>query len=228
MKAAKMLRIFLIRHGRTALEGRYKGQLDLPLAPRGVRDIEGAALALKKILKKEKLELKALYTSDLTRALQSADIIGKMLGVKRVTPMGLLRERAFGEWEGMRYDEIEKMYPREFGLWVKDPFANNPVGGESSLAVKRRALASIREIIGRGRDGETLAIVSHSGILRVLLCYFLGMPYKNIFRADIGFGGISLVELYDGKTPVVRFMNFRAECGLGKRMRTKKGKGNGR
>ncbi len=217
MKAAKMLRIFLIRHGRTALEGRYKGQLDLPLAPGGVRDIEGAALALKKILKKEKLELKALYTSDLTRALQSADIIGKILGVKRVTPMGLLRERAFGEWEGMRYDEIEKMYPREFGLWVKDPFANNPVGGESSLAVKRRALASIREIIGRGRDGETLAIVSHSGILRVLLCYFLGMPYKNIFRADIGFGGISLVELYDGKTPVVRFMNFRAECGPEKR-----------
>ncbi|MDA8087279.1 MAG: histidine phosphatase family protein [Nitrospiraceae bacterium] len=216
MKTSAMLRIFLIRHGRTALEGRYKGQIDLPLAPEGVKDMLGAALALKKILKggSEGVKLNALYTSDLTRAIQSGDIIAKALGVGRVTPMALLRERAFGKWEGMRYDEIERMYPREFGLWVKDPFANSPVGGESSLAVKRRALASIKEITGQSRDGETLAIVSHSGILRVLLCYFLGMPYRNIFRADIGFGGISLVELYDGKTPVVRFMNFRPQaCG---------------
>ena len=213
---AKTLRVFLIRHGRTALEGRYKGRLDLPLSPDGIKDMEGTALVLRKILEAGRFRLKTLYASDLARAIQSAEIIAGAFGIKKVTPMGLLRERAFGEWEGMRYDEIERLYPREFGLWVKDPFANKPVGGESSLAVKRRALTGIQEIISRSRpEGGAIAIVSHSGILRVLLCHFLGMPYKNIFRADIGFGGLSLVELFDsgpgGKNPpcpVVRFMNL--------------------
>ncbi len=222
---AKPLRIFLIRHGRTALEGRYKGQLDPPLSPGGIKDVEGSALVLEKILENGSLRLNAIYASDLSRALQSADVIAKALKVKKVVPMGLLRERAFGKWEGMRYDEIEKLYPREFGLWVKDPFANRPVGGESSLAVKKRALASIKEITGRSRPGDTLAIVSHSGILRVLLCHFLGMPYKNIFRADVGFGGVSLVELFDfdfdfdGKagsppSPIIRFMNLMPDLAL--------------
>ena len=210
----KVLRIFLVRHGRTALEGRYKGQLDLPLSPEGIKDMEGSALILKKILGGGGFSLEAVYASDLMRAVQSAEMIAGAFGIKEVVRMELLRERAFGEWEGMRYDEIERVFPREFAQWVKDPFSNSPVGGESSQSVKRRALASMREIIDRNRPGSrpggAIAIVSHSGILRVLLCHFLGMPYKNIFRADIGFGGISLVELFDFnfETPVVRFMNL--------------------
>ena len=211
MKKDAVLRIFLVRHGRTALEGRYKGQIDLPMTSRGIKDIEGAALTIKKALKGKRKRLDALYTSDLARAVQSAEIIAGALHVKRVTRMDLLRERAFGKWEGMRYDEIEKMYPREFGLWVRDPFTHSPAGGESSRRVKERALASIKEIIGGSRDGESLAVVSHSGILRVLLCHFLGMPYKNIFRAEVDFGSVSLVELFDGKTPVVKFMNFKPD-----------------
>jgi broad specificity phosphatase PhoE len=58
------------------------------------------------------------------------------------------------------------------------------------------------------------AVVSHNGILRTLLCHFLGMPYRNIFRVSLDFGCLSLVEIYgDGtkaktKMPVVQFMNY--------------------
>ena len=201
--------LFLIRHGRTGLEGRYKGQIDVPLTSRGVKDMEASAAALKRILKGKKIN--ALYTSDLTRAVQSAGVIAERLGIRRVTPMELLRERAFGEWEGMRFDEIEKKYPREFARWVSDPFVNNPVGGETSSMVKRRALRALKEIMGPEKKlpgGRVAAIVSHNGILRTLLCHFLGMPYRNIFRVSLDFGCLSLVEIYEDRTPVVKFMNY--------------------
>ncbi len=207
----KPFSLFLIRHGRTGLEGRYKGQIDVPLTPGGVKDMEASAIALEKMLKGKKLN--ALYTSDLARAVQSAEVIASILGVKRVTRMELLRERAFGQWEGMRFDEIEKEYPGEFARWVDDPFTNNPVGGETSSMVKKRALRALDEIMGPGvkngnREGQVAAIVSHNGILRTLLCHFLGMPYRNIFRVSLDFGCLNLVEIYEGKTPVVQFMNF--------------------
>ncbi len=210
----KPFSLFLIRHGRTGLEGRYKGQIDVPLTPRGFKDMEATALALEKMLKGKKID--TLYTSDLTRAVQSAGVLSERLGVKEVIRMELLRERAFGQWEGMRFDEIEKKYPREFARWVKDPFINNPAGGESSGMVKRRALRALKEITGPA--GEVAAVVSHNGILRTLLCHFLGMPYRNIFRVSLDFGCLSLVEIYGDKnetrtktktkTPVVQFMNY--------------------
>ena len=189
------------------MEGRYKGQIDVPLTPNGVKDMEASALALKKILKRKRIN--TLYTSDLTRAVQSTEVIAGELGIKKVVRMDLLRERAFGEWEGMRFDEIERKYPKEFARWVGDPFTNNPVGGEASSMVKKRALQALDEIMGPDLpEGRVAAIVSHNGILRTMLCYFLGMPYRNIFRMSLEFGCLNLIEIYEGRTPVVKFINY--------------------
>ena len=106
---------------------------------------------------------------------------------------------------------LEKKYPKEFAQWIRDPFINNPVGGETSSMVIKRSLRALEEITGPEEKlpgGRVAAIVSHNGILRTMLCHFLGMPYRNIFRVSLDFGCLNLVEIYgEEKTPVVKFMN---------------------
>lgn len=201
-----MLRIFLIRHGRTGLEGRYKGQLDVPLTPEGEKEIRRTALTLREIL--GETGLAAIYSSDLQRASRSASLIaGAFPGDTPVTEMPSLRERAFGLWEGLRYDEIERLYPEDFSLWVKDPLKHRPVKGESTAALRKRTEGAISSLLAGHEDGEAIAIVSHSGPIRVLLCRFLGLPLKNIFRLSVDFASLSLIELYEKSSPVARFIN---------------------
>lgn len=201
-----MLKIFLIRHGETAHEGRYKGHLDVPMSQEGMDRMRKTAGSLKKFLDGKRPD--AVYSSDLIRAVQSADIIARSFRMKSVIKMPELRERDFGHWEGMRYHEIEKKYQKDFLLWMKDPFKNNPTEGESTARLNRRVLSAMKEIIGLHKDGDNIVIVTHSGVTRLMLCHFLGMPVRNLFRIGQDFGCISLISLY-GETPVVRFTNWR-------------------
>lgn len=201
-----MLKIFLIRHGETACEGRYKGHMDIPMSPEGVSRMRRTARALKTFLEGKKPD--AVYSSDLSRTVQSAEIISRAFKIKDISRMPALRERDFGLWEGMRYYEIEKKYPRDFLLWMKDPFKNNPTKGEGTGRLNKRILSALKEIIGLHKDGDNIVIVTHSGVTRLILCHFMGMPVKHLFRIGQDFGCINLISLY-GETPVVRFTNWR-------------------
>ena len=151
--------------------------------------------------------LQAVYTSDLSRAVRSAGIIAEPYGLKPVkTPA--LRERSFGIWEGMTFNEIKEKYPEEFEAWAGNPLRYGPIEGESTLRVRDRILPSLAGILERHK-GENIAIVAHGGVNRIILCHFLGIPLENIFRVEQDYASVNIIEIWD-KYPVVKMLNRTA------------------
>ncbi len=200
---------YLIRHGET--EGgevkRYKGTIDVPLSEKGVKQIERVTEYLFRIASHESggTNLKAIYSSNLSRAIKSAEIIAKPHFLEPVI-IPELRERNFGLWEGMSFDEIKEKYPKEFDAWVRNPFKFSPVGGESTLEVRERVIKVIDEIIGN-HNGKHIAIIAHGGVNRIILCHFLGIPLENIFRIEQDYGCMNIIEFWEGY-PVIKLLNY--------------------
>jgi broad specificity phosphatase PhoE len=151
--------------------------------------------------------LYAVYCSDLSRAIKSAEIIAGPHGLKPII-LPELRERNFGIWEGMSFDEIKEKWPDAFNSWASNPLKFSPMNGESTIEVRERAVRAVEKILNRDTD-ERIAIVSHGGINRVMLCHWLGMPLENIFRVEQDYGCINIVEMRD-KHPLVKVMNLTA------------------
>lgn len=196
-----LTKLYLIRHGETegAETKRYKGHIDVPLSANGIEQIKRVAGYLA-----EAESLNALYCSDLSRAVKSAEIIAEPYGLKPII-MPELRERNFGLWEGMSFDEIREKWPDAFNAWAANPLEFSPMNGESTIKVRDRALKVFTEIIGK-HQGDNIAIVSHGGINRVILCHLLGIPLENIFRVEQDYGCLNIVEMWD--YPVVKNINF--------------------
>ena len=155
-------RIIAIRHGETSwnVDTRIQGGLDIPLNQTGRQQAARLALALKDD------PITAVYASDLTRAWETAQYLGRTLSLP-VTPESGLRERGFGDFEGMTFAEIEALLPDQSQRWRKrDPhFA--PAGGESLLALNQRVVEAAGRLAAR-HPGELIALVGHGGVMDVL------------------------------------------------------------
>ncbi|MBI4687308.1 MAG: histidine phosphatase family protein [Nitrospirae bacterium] len=242
-------KVYLIRHGET--EGsevkRYKGSIDVPLSEEGLRQMGDASDFIAKSLSnasdsmhKEYLReihgtssiakpvLHAVYCSPLTRALRGAEIIAKPHGLKP-SVINDLRERSFGIWEGMSFMEIKDKYPMEFEAWAGNPIKYSPMGGESTIEVRERAIRALNKILGEHSNQSTehraqstdknslssgfcalrsgnIAIVAHGGVNRIILCEIMGIPLENIFRIEQDYGCLNIIEFWD-KYPVVKLIN---------------------
>lgn len=218
--------LFLIRHGETegAEVKRYKGSIDVPLSEKGQRQMEQVAEFINKhqsikVSKGQSVKdsdtltlcnsdtaLSAVYCSPLSRALKSAEIIAEPYGLK---PMQVkdLRERSFGIWEGMSFNEIREQYPEEFDAWAANPLRFSPVGGESTLEVRDRVINALDKILSAVSKADTnIAIIAHGGVNRILLCNILGIPLENIFRLEQDYAAVNIIEFWD-KYPVVKLIN---------------------
>jgi broad specificity phosphatase PhoE len=216
--------LYLIRHGET--EGgevrRYKGSIDVPLSEKGIRQMKRVSAFLSAEVQKYKSAkekfgdetpallnmgtsaLSAVYCSDLARAKRSAEIIAEPHGLTPEIITGL-RERSFGIWEGMSFDEIREKYPVEFEAWAGDPLKYSPIGGETTQEVSERCMRSLEGILSRHADGR-IVIVSHGGLNRIILAHMLGTPLTNIFRIEQDYGALNIIELSE-KYPVVKLIN---------------------
>ena len=203
--------VYLIRHGETvdADSKRYKGHIDVPLSENGIKQLERLAEYLTQITdyRSQITDIKAVYSSGLDRALKSAEIIAKPFGLKPVI-IEDLKERSFGAWEGMTFDEIKDKWPDAFNAWAENPLKFSPMEGENTLEVKERAMKAFNNIINKHKD-EEIAIVSHGGITRVILCEILGLSLDKIFRIEQDFAALNIIELWD--YPVVKLINGRIE-----------------
>ena len=213
-------KIYLIRHGETedADSGRYKGHLDVPLSENGDKQIKKLAKYISgeagkrgsaEVVRSESPDflisgLSAIYCSDLIRAVKSADIIAEQFDLKPMILAGL-RERNFGEWEGMTFNEIEEKWPDAFSAWASNPLKFSPMGGESTSEVRERVMPAFNEITDKHK-GQNIAIVSHGGVIRIILCELLGMPLENIFRIEQDFAALNIIELWD--YPVIKQINY--------------------
>ena len=170
------MRILLARHGETPwnAEGRYQGQEDIPLSPVG----EGQARALGERLRE--VTITRAVASPLRRARHTAELA---LG-QRDLPLTLdpgLMEIAHGTWEGLLASEIREADPERLRLWREAPHEVLMPEGESLQHVFDRAWpAFARATEGLG-DGDTLLVVAHDAVNRVLLCKVMGLPLARLW-----------------------------------------------
>jgi len=169
----EVTRLLLVRHGSTAAteEGRFSGSTSAELSDQG----RWQAARLGERLAQQNVT--AIYSSPLSRALDTARIIGGHCGLQPVTRDGL-REIGHGHWEGMTREDVERRFGEEYAAWEADPFTFAPRGGESGVAVLARALPVIREIVTAHPGGRVLA-VSHKATLRLLLSSLLGFDARG-------------------------------------------------
>jgi probable phosphoglycerate mutase len=166
-------RLLLVRHGATSAteEDRFSGSTAAELSEQG--RWQAAQLGVRLAHQ----NLTAVYSSPLSRALDTARIIAGHCGLAPVARDGL-REIAHGHWEGMKRDDVEREFADEYAAWESDPFTFAPAGGESGVAVLARALPVIREIVTAHPGGRAL-VVSHKATLRLVLSSLLGFDARG-------------------------------------------------
>jgi 2,3-bisphosphoglycerate-dependent phosphoglycerate mutase len=164
-------RLVVIRHGETAWNRatRIQGHTDIPLSPLGLAQADRLAAAL------ADEPLAAIYSSDLSRARQTAEALARAQGLS-IHFDAALRERAFGRFEGLSWAEIDQGYPEDAARWRKrEP--DFPVGGGESLTVfSARCLAAARRAAA-AHPGQSIALVAHGGVLDCL--------YRAATRAEL-------------------------------------------
>jgi broad specificity phosphatase PhoE len=160
-----MSRVLFIRHAETEMAGRFCGHSDPELNPAGRARLG----PLVEMLAGQAID--RVYSSDLVRARSTAQAIAGARGI----PLELrpaLRECYFGAWEGLHWDQIEEMDPEYARQWMEaHPHLPAPLG-EDFAAFEARVLEEVNRILDT--NGGPIAVVTHAGVLRVILKRFCG------------------------------------------------------
>lgn len=165
-------RVLAIRHGETAwnVDTRIQGQLDIPLNDTGRWQAERLAA----VVAEEGLH--AVYSSDLLRAHQTAQAIGRATGLAVTTDAGL-RERGFGSFEGFTYKEIEARWPEASERWRRREPDFSPGESGESLSVFYARCVAVARGLAAAHPGQTIALVAHGGVMDCL--------YRAASRIDL-------------------------------------------
>jgi len=196
-----MTSIILVRHGQTEWNRveRFRGRVDLPLNATGRSQAHAAA---RRIL--STWNIAAVYTSPLQRAVETAQAIGQRSAVPVTKCPGLI-DIDYGEWQGLTPEEVHQQYPELYSLWLTSPQRVRIPGGESLGRVRRRAMAAIREIVAR-HPQETVVLVSHLVVCRLLVLAMLGLPTACFWHIQQDTATINVFEHTDGRF-IVKVIN---------------------
>lgn len=184
--------VYLVRHAQTEwnLERRFQGQFDVPLSATG---LEQAAIVAD-WLKNQSQQFSALYTSDLERAGQTAQLIGERLRLVP-QPVEALREIHAGDWQGLLTVEIEERYPGQMLRWHQEPHDFRLPGGETIPEVQARVVAWYRQAVA-GHRGRAIVAVSHGLAIRTLLAALNGWDVADaeaMKTAGLGNTGVAVL-----------------------------------
>jgi broad specificity phosphatase PhoE len=185
--------IYLVRHGQTAWnkEEIFRGRTDVPLNETGLRQSELAGQYFKG------MEIHAIYSSPLSRAWQTAQKIAQFHNLQ-VDPLKGILDMSFGDWEGHAHQEIRKIDGEIYRQWVESPHLVRLPGGESLDDVRGRAMAALEEVIRKHRD-QTIVLVSHRVVCKVLICAILGLDNSHFWQIAQDTTAINLVQYKNGK-----------------------------
>ena len=193
-------RLYLVRHGElvTSKEWRYVGQMDVELNETGKKQIQN----LSSRLSSEQIEM--IFSSDLTRTIESAEIIGNKLEIIN-EPISELREINLGVWEGLTLEEIEESFPEDLVKRSEDIKDFRIINGESFSDVTKRVIPKIMGII-EDNAGKRILVIAHGGVNRIIIADALGLDINNIPRLEQNYACLNIIDYY--KTgPVVRLIN---------------------
>ena len=168
--------LYLVRHGATEANERkpyiLQGDgIDLALSPNGERQAREAADFFRG------KPIPHVYSSHMLRARQTAGAIAESLGVVNRT-VANISECKVGLWEGLDWGTIQQRHPKEAELFLDNPADHPYLGGESYRDVLVRVLPPMQELLNRHR-GETVVLVAHNVVNRVLLAHWLGVDLRR-------------------------------------------------
>ena len=195
-----MARLILIRHGETDYnsQNRYCGFSDPPLNNKGIRQVEKLMAKLKNI------SIDKVYSSDLKRAYQTAEIIFKNKPIEKAKNF---REMNFGIFEGLKYEQIVKRYPEIYRKWIDNPAAVGIPQGENIKDLSKRITEELFGIFSCHR-GKTIAVVTHAGPIKIILCNMLKYGAKMFWKIEVKPASLNIVEFVKGKSKTCRLNNI--------------------
>lgn len=192
-----MIRLFLTRHGQTEwnIERRFQGSKDSPLTEIGIQQ----ARSLGERLLNEKID--TIYSSHLLRAYKTADIIRNNRKIEIIEDRNL-SEMKFGDWEGLRHDELAGKFSAEYDAFWNAPHLYSPTSGENFKDFKTRVLESLNTII-KNHNGENVLIVTHTVVLKQIMSYFEDRPLEKLWDPPYMHPtSLSIVEIDNNETRI--------------------------
>lgn len=188
----RLTRICLVRHGETEwnAERRIQGQIDIGLNETGQRQAVAAGRWLKQA------GIIALYSSDLKRAWTTALAIGVELGLQP-TAVPEMRERRYGVFEGLTYDEAKSKHPAGYAAFEGRNADYDFENGESLHVMFERVTGKLKELASQ-HPGGVIAVVLHGGVLDVINRFVRGNPLEMPRDFLIPNAGINWIALADG------------------------------
>jgi broad specificity phosphatase PhoE len=197
------VRLLLVRHGETVWnqENRWQGQADVPLSEAG-RD---QARRLARRLLAEGRAVRAIYTSDLSRAFHTAEILGEALGIPPAPDVGW-REMNIGAWSGLTTAEVIARHADEWErLRAGEDLPRG--GGETFAQFQERIIRSVKYLVKK-HAGEQIMIVSHGGAVRAFLLRCRGLDVSQFRQIDkIGNTGLSEVTFFSDGPALIHSVN---------------------
>ncbi|WP_308907821.1 alpha-ribazole phosphatase family protein [Pseudomonas canadensis] len=183
------LRLDLLRHGETELGGGLRGSLDDALTANGWAQMRAAVM--------EQGPWDRLVSSPLQRCARFAEELGAQLKLPVILEKDL-QELHFGAWEGQSAAALMETDAEGLGLFWADPYRFTPPEGEPVSAFSDRVLGAVARL-HQAYAGERVLLISHGGVMRLLLARARGLPREQLLNVEVGHGGLfSLYVAADG------------------------------
>ena len=194
-----MAPFYFLRHGEATwnAEGRLCGSTDIPLSDVGRQQARALGGRL------QSLTVEALYSSPLSRALETARIVGEAIGREPVVDVRLA-ELDYGVWEGSTFDEVKRIYPEVYQAWDTDPADVAPPAGETGVHLVERVRPFLAEVAERHPLGNVV-VVCHKTVCRLIACHIMGMPlcdYRR--RVPMQNAALNIFEFASGQWRVLK------------------------
>lgn len=194
-------RLFLLRHGE--VEERYHrvfgGRIDMELSPRGHEQ----ARTLAGFLRRRPID--AIYTSPMRRAQQTLAPLASHCP-KPAIARPEFREVDFGDWTGLTWEQVHSRYQISAFDWLEQIERGAIANAETGTAFRARVEPALRQIV-RDHAGQSVAIVCHGGVVRMMLSILLDLPLPKLASFEIDYASVSQVERHERKTEVT-LVNF--------------------
>ena len=204
-------RLLLVRPGETDWnrQGRFQGQIDIPLNENGESQAEAAGRFLADV------SLQRAYTSSMARPRQTAEAILRSHPGVPLTSVSSLVEIGHGEWEGRLEQEIAAGWPELLAAWKVAPDTVQMPGGETIQNVWERSLAGWQTIAASLNPEETALVVAHDAVNKTILCALLGLGPADIWAVKQGNGGVTVIDYPNGpdEPPLVVCLNQTSHLG---------------
>ena len=210
-KKGRKKRIILVRHGETDWnkQGRFQGQIDIPLNQNGKFQAKAASEFLKNNV------IQKAFSSSLSRPKETAQIILNEHPGVEISLKDSLKEIGHGEWEGKLESEIRSDWPDLLKTWKTSPEKVQMPDGENITEVSNRSISGWNEICKDLKNEETALVVAHDAVNKTILCHLLGLMPSKIWMIKQGNGGITVIDLSEeeGQPAQITCLNITSHLG---------------